>query len=98
MRLLVGGHVQVDGKVVVLGCAIELELGRVASSGNDLVALGKTLLDKFGAETCRCPSDEEYFGCHFDLLCFEELKTCGLKGIRNGEASGMFLQVNCLLR
>ena len=78
-------------------CRPKPTLIRVASSGNDLVALGKTLLDKFGAETCRCPSDEEDFGCHFDLLCFEELKTFGLKGIRNGEASGMFLQVNSRL-
>lgn len=74
MYALVGCHVQVDGEVVVLGCAIELELGRVASSGNDLVALGKTLLDKFGAETCRGSCNEEDFGCHFDLLCFEELE------------------------
>lgn len=89
MCLLVGGHVQVDGEVVVFGCTIELELRRVASSGNDLVALGKTLLDKFGAETCRGSRDEENFGGHFGLVCFEEMEELSIERKRECGASGI---------
>ena len=66
--------IQVDGKVVVLRGAVELQLGRVSCSGHDLVALLQALLDKLIAKAGRSASDEENLLCHGCDLCeVEEL-------------------------
>lgn len=53
------GHIEIHSQEVVLVRAIELQLGRIASSRNDFVAFGECLLDEFGAETRAGAGDEE---------------------------------------
>ena len=63
-NLLLVRDIAVNSEEVFLRSTVELEFGRIASSCDDFVALGKAVLNQFVAKSGGGACYEEHLWCH----------------------------------